>query len=138
MTCTRSQGSTFDEPISIYQWNHHYMSKNNKYTSITRTTKCEYLNIMPSFEKSSSVYTAQYINRKISGYTIQDNAKKRDTNLTVKYIQKLVRDGGNKCYNRETDLDVTNFTLDRLDNSHGHIEGNLRLACCPCNVAQGI
>jgi len=29
--------------------------------SITRTTKCEYLNIMPSFEKSCCIYTTQYI-----------------------------------------------------------------------------
>ena len=137
MTCTRSQGSTFNEPVSIYQWNHHYMS-NNKYTAITRTTKCEFVNIMPSFEKVACIHTTQYIKKKISGYTTQDKAKKRDTNISVKYIQKLILDGGIKCYECETDLNVTNFTLDRVDNAHAHVEGNLRLACCPCNVAQGI
>jgi ATP-dependent exoDNAse (exonuclease V) alpha subunit len=34
ITVTRSIGSTFDEPISIYEWNHFFMDRNNIYTAM--------------------------------------------------------------------------------------------------------
>ena len=60
ITVTRSIGSTFDEPISIYEWSHFFMIRNNKYTAITRTTKIENINIMDNV-KTASIYTTQFL-----------------------------------------------------------------------------
>ena len=49
LTIFRAQGSTIDEPLSVYDWNG--MEKHNKYTA----TKAEYINIMPS-EKPKDLY----------------------------------------------------------------------------------
>ena len=54
MTTHRVQGSTIDEPISIYEWSDRHMTKNAKYTAITRATKLEFVNIMPSLQQDVS------------------------------------------------------------------------------------
>ena len=136
MNVHRVQGSTINEPISIYEWNSNNMNRNAKYTAITRATKYEFVNIMPSTAPSFP-YHKQFLCRKIKGYTAQDEVKSRDTDLTVDNVKKLITDNSNTCFNFHecnNDLHEENFTLDRLDNAHGHLIKNVRLSCLHCNV----
>jgi hypothetical protein len=106
------------------------------YIRLWRTTKAENVNIMDS-ENIPSIYSNQFIKQKIAGYKTQDKAKRRDTDLSVQDVEELIKIG-NKCYRCEIDLDKSNMTIDRIDNSHGHIKGNVRLACLSCNRARMI
>ena len=44
VTCCKMQGSSINKPYTIYEWNR--MDRKLRYTSVTRSTKFEYLNIV--------------------------------------------------------------------------------------------
>lgn len=58
-----------------------------------------------------------------------DKKHNREYNLTIEYIAELIK---NPCtYCEETNLQMT---LDRMNNSLGHIIGNVVPACIRCNL----
>ena len=85
------------------------------------------------------------INKKISGYKQQDKLKKlfdEDKFLTFEnIIQKLI-DCELKCYYCKSELKVlydisrqmTQWSVDRIDNDKGHNIGNYYIACLECNL----
>ena len=87
----------------------------------------------------------QEINKKISGYKQQDKLKKLyDENKFLSFetvIQKLL-DCKLKCYYCKAELKVlydisrqmTQWSVDRIDNNKGHNDDNFHIACLECNL----
>ena len=87
----------------------------------------------------------QEINKKISGYKQQDKLKKiYDENKFLTFetvIQKLL-DCKLKCYYCKAELKVlydisrqmTQWSVDRIDNDKGHNNDNFHIACLECNL----
>ena len=71
----------------------------------------------------------------------QDKEKGREFNLTVDYILMLKHIQGDKCalcliemkFEWDRSGDISQWTVDRIHNSLGHIKGNIRLTCLLCN-----
>jgi hypothetical protein len=87
----------------------------------------------------------QEINKKIGGYKQQDKLKKLyDENKFLTYetvIQKLL-ECQLKCYYCKAELKVlydisrqmTQWSVDRIDNDKGHNNDNFHIACLECNL----
>ena len=96
------------------------------------------------FDEMSKIVVHE-INKKISGYKQQDKLKKifdEDKFLTFEnIIQKLI-DCELKCYYCKAELKVlydisrqmTQWSVDRIDNDKGHNIGNYYIACLECNL----
>jgi DNA polymerase II small subunit/DNA polymerase delta subunit B len=77
---------------------------------------------------------------------ISDTAKglyDKESHINTKYLLILKFKSGDKCYHCNCDLDWDNLkhtrrdrqvTLQRIDNTKGHIKGNCQFACFSCNV----
>lgn len=75
------------------------------------------------------------------GHDKRDN---REFNLNVEWINLMLDKQGGYCYHCEGILDLTNgdkqpdqVSIDRVDNSIGHIMGNVVLSCLICNLKKG-
>ena len=91
-----------------------------------------------------------YGNRRI--YNLVGNARVNDkkknrydkeNHITTQYLLALKNYSGDKCYHCRCELDWDDLchvrrnrqvTLQRLDNTKGHIKGNVVYACFECNV----
>jgi len=87
----------------------------------------------------------QEINKKISGYKQQDKLKKMyDENkfLTFETVIKKLLESQLKCYYCNSELKVlydisrqmTQWSVDRIDNDKGHNNDNFYIACLECNL----
>ena len=45
ITYHASQGKTFREPYTIWDWGHHHVDATARYVALSRATKCEYIQI---------------------------------------------------------------------------------------------
>lgn len=72
---------------------------------------------------------AQIIIRDSKG---SDKKFSRENDLTIEFVEGLI--GCGCLYCGETELRIT---LDRIDNSKGHLQGNVVPACIRCNYARG-
>lgn len=57
------------------------------------------------------------------------------------FVENLIDDSENKCYYCQCELQFVEYTetlatIERLDNSKGHIKGNCVIACRTCNVSK--
>ena len=84
------------------------------------------------------------IQRKLVAYKRQDQAKGLRFNLKVDHILALKEAQNNHCAACNIELlwayqpkDTQQFSVDRLDNSVGHIRDNIRLTCLECNRKRG-
>lgn len=87
----------------------------------------------------------QQIKQKISGYHNQDVLKKlleKDKFVDVERVLELLEKSELMCYYCRKEVQVlyenvremTQWSLDRLDNSEGHNKDNLVIACLSCNL----
>ncbi|RHZ44471.1 hypothetical protein Glove_724g33 [Diversispora epigaea] len=82
-----------------------------------------------------------FISGKLVGYMNQDKKKDREFNLSIDYILKLKDLQENKCelclnemlWEWDVSIDSDQWTVDRINNDLGHIEGNVHLTCLECN-----
>ena len=84
------------------------------------------------------------IQRKLVAYKRQDAAKRLRFNLRVDHILELKEAQSNRCAACNIELlwayqpkDTQQFSVDRLDNTMGHICDNTRLTCLECNRKRG-
>lgn len=61
-----------------------------------------------------------------------DRKHNRENDLTKEFIASVVKNGCSYC--GETEL---RMTVDRIDNSLGHLQSNVVAACVRCNLARG-
>jgi hypothetical protein len=87
----------------------------------------------------------QQLNQKIAGYKSQDVLKNLYNPILFVNITRVIElliESGLKCHYCKKDIKVLyeivreplQWTLDRIDNDHGHNSGNLLIACLSCNL----
>ena len=90
----------------------------------------------------------RHINTKVSSYQMQDKIKKRkitDKFVKFKDIVTMLKDCNLTChYCRDpvyilykNDQEMSQWTLDRLDNSVAHTTENVVISCLKCNLKKG-
>ncbi|GMF30225.1 unnamed protein product [Phytophthora lilii] len=73
---------------------------------------------------------------RFNGYETQDTKAGRDFNMSITHLNQLLRKQGYTCYHCFCKLNVENASADRINNSIGHIDGNIMMSCIACNVAR--
>lgn len=127
ITVHKSQGATFNRPYAIYESRR--FSKKMLYTALTRTTKQEYVNFVPTDpDRYQACYSSTFIKMKLHGYKSQDAAKYRKFELDVNDVKKLIADGCNECYHCGLTLSPETLTLDRVNDLLGHQRQNVLLS----------
>lgn len=89
-----------------------------------------------------------HINTKVSGYKMQDKIKKREIPndfVDVLDVIILLKKNQSKCYYCNSELfvlyknsqEMSQWTLDRIDNSVAHTVNNVVISCLECNLKKG-
>lgn len=94
-----------------------------------RSRRNEYEKNRSSKQRRSGERREYYIVRDTKG---SDRKKGRENNLTQKFVATLVSQPCSYCGDTETRM-----TVDRIDNSIGHLETNVVPACIRCNLVRG-
>ena len=96
-------------------------------------------------DENPTTFIRQQIRQKLGGYKAQDIKKdKYDESLFIKHDQvlQLMTESENLCFYCKEKVYVLyenvrepkQWTLERIDNDHGHNEGNVVIACLACNL----
>ena len=145
-TCHSVQGCSIDDDVTIFDWNHHLISREWLWTAITRARD---LNRVKFYKYSSDLNeefnekcVENYFQRKVVAYKEQD----RKANRTIdkfNYIdaQWLLDRVNDKCYNCGCGFTLSidsgninsNLTAQRLDNDQPHLKDNCVAFCASCN-----
>ena len=138
-TVHSSQGASISEPFVIADWKSFGVTKNWLYTAISRASSFDDIYFLDEQLYSCSI--DQMIRNMIAGYKRQD--QKRGT-IGGEYIDsKWIKSRYQKCSRcrccGETMVFETGkknkVTVNRIDNSLGHVKGNCELLCKICNVS---
>ena len=81
------------------------------------------------------------IKKKLRRHREEDAEKGRDNDMTYDYVIDLLRQQDNECAQCDamvklswTDAyDPGQFSINRIKNKYGHIEGNVEICCLQCN-----
>lgn len=91
-----------------------------------------------------SVIDDKIIDKKLSGYKQQDKKKQREFDIDAELIIALKQQQNNHCAScncimlwQYSDKDPRQFTVDRKNNSLGHVRNNVMLTCLECNRRNG-
>lgn len=130
------QGDTIRHPFCILEWNHTHASWEWFYTAITRCVRLSDVYIYTG--KSLTSGTHKNIYAKLEGYKVSDSD--RGFNLTAKWIQDTLKQQNYCCAMcsglLELDYaqgDPKQWSVDRRDNSQGHLQSNCRITHLGCN-----
>lgn len=63
-----------------------------------------------------------------------DKRRERDNDLDKKFVESLILNGCSYCL---AACDEIKITLDRIDNTKGHLKNNVVAACLNCNTTRG-
>ncbi|KAE8961417.1 hypothetical protein PR001_g30048, partial [Phytophthora rubi] len=74
--------------------------------------------------------------KRMSGYKSQDADAKREFNLSLNHLNKLLYQQKYLCGLCYKQLTVDTASADRINNKSGHIDGNVLISCIECNVAR--
>lgn len=105
------------------------------------------LNIMKESDHSNSVYNLMCceIKRKISGYKSQDHKKNKYSEhdfIDMDFIKTTLIEKELKCYYCCQSVQILyksvreprQWSVERMDNKHGHNKNNITIACLECNL----
>jgi hypothetical protein len=146
-TCHSIQGDTIKKgtTTTIFDINTPYVSREWIYTAITRFEDFDDMRIFIHSNKSvlslENSKLTQYLKQKLNGYNHQDKTKDRESDLItlsetlekIKEYPKCVLCRDSIYFVLRNGEVVTNFTLDRIENSEGHTSENCRVCCLDCN-----
>ena len=142
-TIHKVQGTTIKEAFTIWDWNHHCMSKKAKYTALSRGTCPENISIVGSYSKEVIV-SEKKIKEKLGRYLQSDKEKGFDNDLTLEKVKTLIQKQNGTCNMCNCDLkfdytpnDRKQFSIDRIDSRIGHICSNVQVLCWGCNSSKG-
>jgi hypothetical protein len=144
-TCHSMQGSTIKDKITIYDWQHFFVSRKWLYTAFTRA---EYLDNVMFFDYKEQAENRRaldrYLERKIERYKQQDLKAGRHIDekdyITPEWLFNCFGKSCNCCgdclvYEVEGGVVKSNITAQRIDNEVGHEMGNCVASCDYCNCA---
>jgi hypothetical protein len=111
----------------------------------TENQLCLLKNIQTTDHTPHQICVLQQLNQKLAGYKGQDIAKNIYNPILFVQINQVIElliESGLKCHYCKKDIkvlyeivrDPLQWTLDRIDNDHGHNSGNLLIACLSCNL----
>jgi hypothetical protein len=148
-TCYSIQGMSIPEPITIFNTNTAYVSREFVWTAVTRSTDFNNVTIFVHGKKEvDRLYDSrikQYLKFKVQSYMTQDkNAKRvinKDNFVTAEWIlDRLKHNKACPCCKAPFELIVangnvnSNISCDRIDNKISHVKSNLQLMCTLCNI----
>jgi ATP-dependent exoDNAse (exonuclease V) alpha subunit len=143
-TVHKSQGSTLSEDYTIWDWNR--MSTRIRYTAMSRAkdpSQLNFQNMVHTFEPINNLINnlAGIIAKKIEGHRDYDASRGFNTNIDVAYINDMIEEQGCMCHHCQGYVklrgyrggDPEQFSVDRIDDTIGHVKGNVVIACWKCN-----
>jgi hypothetical protein len=140
-TTHKAQGETFTENFTIWDWNE--MTDKLKYTAMSRATRLEQIFFGKYNQKNE--YDDDAVNEtlkdKIRGHKDYDEKNGFKCNITTNYLKRLLNRSQGTCTFCGCDLktygyeanDPDQISIDRIDNTKGHVMGNVVFACWGCN-----
>lgn len=84
-----------------------------------------YLSLYQKIRRANPKHRARYI---VTDCRRSDKKRGRSNDMTIAFVQMLIRQGCTYC-----GRDDLMMTLDRIDNSVGHITSNVVASCVRCN-----
>ena len=155
LTVHSSQGLTVADPEKVWIVDVYLQWSNLAYLAVSRV---EYLSqlervVCPQEEGSEGGWLTEpdesslrkTIIKMLVGYKRQYQAKGLGFSLKVDHILALREAQGNRCAACNIELlwawepkDTQQFSVDRLENTVGHIRDNVRLTCRECNRKRGV
>ena len=137
-TTHKMQGDTVLEDFTIYDW--HMMPTKVRYTALTRAKKMEQISISSlKVPKRPNTFVSN-IAKKLKGYKEQDKIKRLKNDIKVADVKSLYEIQNGECKLCNCGMKKTykcndnkQFSVDRIDSTKGHIEGNIQLLCWGCN-----
>ena len=152
ITVHSSQGLTVADPQKVWIIDDFLQWSNLAYLAVSRVEYMHQLErvVCPPEEGSEGARTLteqqlrKAIQRKLVTYKRQDQAKRLRFSLRVDHILALKEAQNNRCAACNIELlwayqpkDTQQFSVDRFDNSEGHVHDNVRLTCLECNRKRG-
>ena len=152
ITVHSSQGLTIADPQMVWIIDDYLQWSNLAYLAVSRVEHLSQLERLVCLQEEGSegagTLTEQQlrkvIQRKLVACKRQYAAKGSGFNLKVDPILELKEAQSNRCVACNTELvwayqpkDTQQFSVDRLDNTMGHIRNNTRLTCLECNRKRG-
>ena len=109
--------------------------------------KRDALDYVNDYAQYYSIIHSQIIN-KIGGYRQQDRLKKlldESQFITYDYVVEKIKESELKCHYCQKEMyilyeisrDFKQWTIDRIDNTKGHNQGNIVISCLDCNLKRG-
>ena len=149
-TCHSAQGSSVDEEITIFDYNH-FLVKDYPEWIYTALTRCRDLNKVKFFrykndkdDEFNKQNIISYFERKIEAYKTQDRTAKRSIPkvgyVNVEWFIDNIRNQCNYC-GCGFHLDIrngnimSNLTCQRVNNELTHTLENIVPYCCRCNCS---
>jgi hypothetical protein len=141
------QGSSIDEEINIFEWNHWYATKEWLWVAITRARKLDNVYFYDGLESPefNQELVYNYFNKKIQNYKKQDKAAGRDIN-SGEYVSAdwFMDKFHNKCHHCKNNFNFdfnrgmvsTDITADRINNELAHYKSNCVISCNVCNCSK--
>lgn len=144
-TVHKSQGDTFEEDYTIYDWK--AMDTELRYTSLSRGKRYNQFGFNSSLKierKFSPDKFTKNIENKLKAHKEEDNQKNREFNLDVSDIKKQHKKQQGLCaiccdeyltanYSK---FNKKQFSIDRVNSKYGHIQGNIQICCYSCNISK--
>ena len=140
------QGSSIDESITIFDYNHHFCTRKWIWTAITRATELSNVYFYTYVEPElNNKLIMSYFERQVKGYASQDRAANReiskDNYINAAWLKSCI----NKCcvecgngyyFSFFTGYTESNITADRLDNTAPHNLDNIQPMCRYCDCCK--
>ena len=156
ITVHSSQGLTIADPQKVWIFDDYLQWLNLAYLDVSRVEHLSQLKRVVCLQQEGSGEARdepaevlaqrlrKVIQRKLVAYKREDAAKGLRFNLKVDHILGLKEAQSTRCAACSTELlwayqpkDTQQFSVDRLENTMGHIRDNIRLTCLECNRKRG-
>jgi len=142
MTCHGVQGDAIREKYLICDVHHKRMTWEWMWVALTRTTRISDIYIYNGPALLNTFH--KHVHSKLSGHRASDAAKGYDNDLTYDWVTSTLKAqnyccgycGGFMTLESDDPHDDDLFSVDRINNALGHVQGNCRMTHLGCNKAR--